>query len=154
MSGGCQSFPHSPTSVPTSFDIDSETELIQGNVSRHEPFPSGSHRDIYQSQYRNWYREAKEEEWEICTRLWKGAMSSHLHIKSFLGNKNTIEILGGGSPLYCKDKVKKMKNWLKNQGFLSIDQKKELEVTPFLEKEGPVASISSKPAPEVSKCKM
>ncbi|MBW0581984.1 hypothetical protein O181_121699 [Austropuccinia psidii MF-1] len=34
-----------------------------------------------------------------------------------------------------------------------MDQKKELEMTPALEKEGSVASTSSKPAPKVSKYK-
>ncbi|MBW0587131.1 hypothetical protein O181_126846 [Austropuccinia psidii MF-1] len=80
-------------------------------------------------------------------------MNSYLHIKSFLAQKKTIELLGGWSPFYCKDKVKKIKNWLKKQILLSIDQKKELEITPLLEKEGPVAFTSSKPAPEVSKDK-
>ncbi|MBW0573367.1 hypothetical protein O181_113082 [Austropuccinia psidii MF-1] len=80
-------------------------------------------------------------------------MNSYLHIKSFLGQEKTIELLGGWSPLYCKDKVKNIKNWFKNRSILSIDQKKELEMTPALETEGPVASTSSKPAPEVSKDK-
>ncbi|MBW0569388.1 hypothetical protein O181_109103 [Austropuccinia psidii MF-1] len=77
-------------------------------------------------------------------------MNSYLHIKSFLGQKKAIELLGGWNPLSCKDKVKNLKNWLKNQSILSIDQKKELEMTPALE-EGPVASTSSKRAPETSK---
>ncbi|MBW0468680.1 hypothetical protein O181_008395 [Austropuccinia psidii MF-1] len=80
-------------------------------------------------------------------------MNSYLHIKSLLGQGKTIELLGGWSPLSCKDKVKKIKNWLKNQSLFSIDQRKELEMTLALEKEGPVASKSSKPAPEVSKDK-
>ncbi|MBW0589742.1 hypothetical protein O181_129457 [Austropuccinia psidii MF-1] len=80
-------------------------------------------------------------------------MNSHLHIKSFLGQEKTIEPLGGWSPFSCKHKVKKMNNWLKNQSPLSIDQKKKLEMTPALETEVPVASTSSKPAPEVSKDK-
>ncbi|MBW0562540.1 hypothetical protein O181_102255 [Austropuccinia psidii MF-1] len=80
-------------------------------------------------------------------------MNSYLHIKSFLGKEKTIELLGGWSPLSCKDKVKKIKNWLKNKSLLSIDQKKELEMTPALETEGPVVSTSSKPTPEVSKDK-
>ncbi|MBW0546065.1 hypothetical protein O181_085780 [Austropuccinia psidii MF-1] len=71
-------------------------------------------------------------------------MNSYLHIKSFLGRENTIELLGGWSPLSCKDKVKKIKNWLKNQSLLSIDQKRELEMTPALETEVPVASTSSR----------
>ncbi|MBW0571992.1 hypothetical protein O181_111707 [Austropuccinia psidii MF-1] len=78
-------------------------------------------------------------------------MNSYLHIKSFLGQEKTSELLGGWSPLSCKGKVKKINNWFKNQSLLSIDQKKELEMTQALETEGPVASTSSKPAPEVSK---
>ncbi|MBW0581456.1 hypothetical protein O181_121171 [Austropuccinia psidii MF-1] len=80
-------------------------------------------------------------------------MKSYLHIKSFLGQEKTIEPLGWWSPLSFKDKVKKLKNWLKNKSLLSIDQKKELEMTPALE-EGPVVSTSSKPAPEAFKEKL
>ncbi|MBW0584909.1 hypothetical protein O181_124624 [Austropuccinia psidii MF-1] len=50
--------------------------------------------EIYQFQYRNWFREAKEEEWEICPSFWQGAMNSYLHIKRFLGKEKTIELLG------------------------------------------------------------
>ncbi|MBW0592274.1 hypothetical protein O181_131989 [Austropuccinia psidii MF-1] len=80
-----------------------------------------------------------------------GAMNSYLNIKSFGGQEKNIELLGGWSPLSCKDKVKKIKNCLKKKSLLSIDHKKELEMTPDLENEGPVALTSSKPAPEVSK---
>ncbi|MBW0587149.1 hypothetical protein O181_126864 [Austropuccinia psidii MF-1] len=80
-------------------------------------------------------------------------MNSYLHIKSFLGQEKTIELLGGWSPLSCKEKVKKIKNWVKKQSLLAIDQKKELEMTPALETEAPVASTSFKPAPEKSKDK-
>ncbi|MBW0576677.1 hypothetical protein O181_116392 [Austropuccinia psidii MF-1] len=80
-------------------------------------------------------------------------MRSYLHMKSFLGQEKTIELLRGWSPLSCKDKVKTIKNWFKNQSLLSIDQKKELEMTPAFQKEGPVEYTSSKPAPEVSKDK-
>ncbi|MBW0480778.1 hypothetical protein O181_020493 [Austropuccinia psidii MF-1] len=38
--------PHSPNSVPTNFDVNSEPELVQGNILRAEPFPSGGHRNI------------------------------------------------------------------------------------------------------------
>ncbi|MBW0547806.1 hypothetical protein O181_087521 [Austropuccinia psidii MF-1] len=81
-------------------------------------------------------------------------MNSYLHIKSFLVQEKTIELLGGWSPFSCKENVKKINNLLKNQSLLSIDQKKELEMTPALETEGPVASTSSKPGPEVSKNKL
>ncbi|MBW0574368.1 hypothetical protein O181_114083 [Austropuccinia psidii MF-1] len=80
-------------------------------------------------------------------------MNSYLHIKSFPGQEKTKELLGGWSPLSCKDKVKKIKNWLKNQSILSTDQKKEPEMASALETESPVASTSSKTAPEVSKDK-
>ncbi|MBW0531271.1 hypothetical protein O181_070986 [Austropuccinia psidii MF-1] len=70
-------------------------------------------------------------------------MNSNLHIKSFLGKEKTIELLGGWSPLSCKDNVKEINNWMKNQILLSIEQKKELEMTPALE-EGTVASTSSR----------
>ncbi|MBW0569517.1 hypothetical protein O181_109232 [Austropuccinia psidii MF-1] len=109
--------------------------------------------EIYQSQEKNWFRAAKEEEWEICPSLWQGAMNSYLHIKSFLSQKKTIELLGCWSPFSCKDKVKKIKNWLKTQSLLSIDQKRQLEMTPALETDVPVVSTSSKPSPEVSKDK-
>ncbi|MBW0540153.1 hypothetical protein O181_079868 [Austropuccinia psidii MF-1] len=45
-------------------------------------------------------------------------MNSYLHIKSFLGQEKTIECLGGWIPLSCKDKVKKIKNWLKTKSFI------------------------------------
>ncbi|MBW0547684.1 hypothetical protein O181_087399 [Austropuccinia psidii MF-1] len=58
-------------------------------------------------------------------------MNSYLHIKSFLGQEKTIELLGEWSPFYCKDKVKNIKNWFIDQGLLSIHPKKELEMTPL-----------------------
>ncbi|MBW0537719.1 hypothetical protein O181_077434 [Austropuccinia psidii MF-1] len=38
--------PLSPRSVPTNFDLNSEPELIEGNISRAETFPSGSNGNI------------------------------------------------------------------------------------------------------------
>ncbi|MBW0534433.1 hypothetical protein O181_074148 [Austropuccinia psidii MF-1] len=70
-------------------------------------------------------------------------MNSYLHIKRFLGKEKTIQILGGWGLLSFKHKVKNIKNWLKNQCLLSVDQKRELEMTPALE-EGPVASTSAR----------
>ncbi|MBW0510382.1 hypothetical protein O181_050097 [Austropuccinia psidii MF-1] len=129
-------------------DVDKEEERPNPEVSnlpqeRHiwrmtelPPIPQGMNHlqvaeiKICQCQYKNWFRASKEEEWETCLSFWQGAMNSYLHIKSFLGQEKTIELLGGWSPLSLKDKVKKMKNWLKKQSLLSIDQKKELEMTP------------------------
>ncbi|MBW0581091.1 hypothetical protein O181_120806 [Austropuccinia psidii MF-1] len=109
--------------------------------------------ESYQCQYKNWYRAAKEEEWKICSSLWKGAMNSYLHIQSFLDQEKTIQPLGRWSQFSFKDKVKKMNSWLNKQILLSIDQKKELKMTSTLEKDDPVVSTSSKPALEVSKHK-
>ncbi|MBW0579486.1 hypothetical protein O181_119201 [Austropuccinia psidii MF-1] len=100
--------------------------------------------EIYQCQYKNWFIAAKAEEWEICPSLWQGPMNCYLHIKSFLGQEKTIELLGGWSPFLCKDKVEKITNWLKNQSLLSIDQKKELKMTPGFRTEVLVASSSSR----------
>ncbi|MBW0487050.1 hypothetical protein O181_026765 [Austropuccinia psidii MF-1] len=72
-------------------------------------------------------------------------MNSYLQIKRFLGQEKTIELLGGWSPFSCKDKVKSIKNFLKDQSLLSsINQKKWFEMTPALEKEGQVVSTSSR----------
>ncbi|MBW0526184.1 hypothetical protein O181_065899 [Austropuccinia psidii MF-1] len=56
-------------------------------------------------------------------------------------------------PIVLERQDQKIKNWLKNQSFLPIDQEKELEMTSALGKEGPMASTTSKPAPEMSKDK-
>ncbi|MBW0490228.1 hypothetical protein O181_029943 [Austropuccinia psidii MF-1] len=117
------------------------------------PIPQVAAIEIYQYQYKKWYRAAKAEEWEICPSLWQGAMNTYLHIKSFLGQEKTKQLVGGWSPFSCKEKVKKIKNWLKNQSLLSTDQKKELKMAPALEKGGPVVPTSSKPAPEMYKDK-
>ncbi|MBW0584931.1 hypothetical protein O181_124646 [Austropuccinia psidii MF-1] len=38
--------PHSPRSVPADFNMNSESELIHGNISRSEPFSGGNNRNI------------------------------------------------------------------------------------------------------------
>ncbi|MBW0561355.1 hypothetical protein O181_101070 [Austropuccinia psidii MF-1] len=144
--------PHSPRSVPTDFDVNSEPELIHDNISRAKPFSSGSNRNI-SIPVQKLVQSSQRRGVGNMPKPLAGAMNSYLHIKSFLGQEKTIELLGGWSPLSCKDKVKKIKNWLKNQSLLSIDQKKELEMPPALATEAPVASTNSKPAPEVSKDK-
>ncbi|MBW0579449.1 hypothetical protein O181_119164 [Austropuccinia psidii MF-1] len=150
--GGCQSSPHSPRSVPTKFDVNSESELIHDNILRAETLPSGSNRNL-SIPIKKLVQSSQRRGVGNMPKPLAGPMNSYLHIKRFLGQEKTIEPLGGWSPLSCKDKFIKIKNWLKNQSLLSIDQKKELEMTPALETEGPVGSTSSKPAPEVSKDK-
>ncbi|MBW0565097.1 hypothetical protein O181_104812 [Austropuccinia psidii MF-1] len=144
--------PHSPRSAPTNFDLNSESELINDNISSVEKLLSGRNRNL-SMPIQGLVQSSQRGGVGNIPKPLAGEMNSYLHIKSFLGQEKNIELLGGLSPLSCKDKVKTIKNWLKNQSLLSIDQKKELEMTPDLEKEGPVASTSSKPAPEVSKDK-
>ncbi|MBW0555232.1 hypothetical protein O181_094947 [Austropuccinia psidii MF-1] len=139
--------------------VESSSRKTNMEDARLAPLPKGLNHfqveeiEIYQFQYKNWFRESKEKEWGIGSSLWQWAMNSYLHIKSFLGQEKTIELLGGWIPLSCKENVKKIKNWLKNHILLFIDQKKELEMNPALETEGPVASTSSKPTSEMSKDK-
>ncbi|MBW0558456.1 hypothetical protein O181_098171 [Austropuccinia psidii MF-1] len=141
--------PHSPRSVPTNFDVNSESGLIHDNILRAEPLSSVRNRNLSMPIQKLVQSSQRRGVGNIPKPL-AGGMNSYLHIKSSLGQEKTIELLGGWSTFSCKDKVKKINNWLKNQSLLSIDQK-ELEGTPALETEGPVVSTSSKPAPEVSK---
>ncbi|MBW0574575.1 hypothetical protein O181_114290 [Austropuccinia psidii MF-1] len=53
-------------------------------------------------------------------------------------------------PIVLQRQSQKIKNWLKNRSLLFVDQKEEVEMTPALG-EGPVASTTSKKAPEASK---
>ncbi|MBW0564868.1 hypothetical protein O181_104583 [Austropuccinia psidii MF-1] len=48
--------------------------------------------EIYQCQYKNWFRAAKEEEWEICPSLWQGAMNSYSRIEIFLDQTKELEM--------------------------------------------------------------
>ncbi|MBW0593626.1 hypothetical protein O181_133341 [Austropuccinia psidii MF-1] len=138
---------HSPRSVPTNFDMNSESGIINDNILGPEPLSSGSNRNLSMQIQRVFQGRQRRGVGNMPKPLAGG------HELLLTYQEKTIELLTGLSQLFCKDKVKKIKNWLKNQSLLSIDQKKELEMTPALETEGSVASTSSKPAPEVSKDK-
>ncbi|MBW0524625.1 hypothetical protein O181_064340 [Austropuccinia psidii MF-1] len=134
---------HFPRSVPTNVDVNSESGLIHDNILRAEQISSGSNRNL-SITIQKLVQRSQRRGVEICPSLCWGAMNPYLHIKSFLVQEKTIKLLGGWSPLSFKEKVKKLKNWLKNHSLLSIDQKRELEITPALETEDPVASTSSR----------
>ncbi|MBW0541954.1 hypothetical protein O181_081669 [Austropuccinia psidii MF-1] len=116
--------PHSPRSVPTSFDVNSEAELIDGTILSAEPLPSGSHRNI-SVPIQKWVRRSN--------RRGAGTMPKPLE--------------GGHELLLTHEE-------LSGSGgdHRTLRRKKELEMTPAF-KEGPVVSTSSKPAPEASKGK-
>ncbi|MBW0546724.1 hypothetical protein O181_086439 [Austropuccinia psidii MF-1] len=136
---------HSPRSVPTNFDVNSGPELIQGNILRAEPFPSGRNRNIL-VPVQTLVQSHQGREVGSMSKPLAGGHELLLTHQELSGS-------GGWSSLSCKDKFKKIKNWLKNQSLLSIYQKKELEMTPALEREIPGVSTSSKPAPEMLKHK-
>ncbi|MBW0591231.1 hypothetical protein O181_130946 [Austropuccinia psidii MF-1] len=123
--------PHSPRSVPTNFDVNSESGLIHDNPSRAEPFSSGSNRNVLMP----------------IQRLFQSSQRR--------GGGNKPKPLAGGHELLLthQDLSGSGEDHRTLTSLLSIDQKKELEMTPALETEGPVASNSSKPAPEVFKDK-
>ncbi|MBW0574192.1 hypothetical protein O181_113907 [Austropuccinia psidii MF-1] len=141
--------PHSQRCVPTNLDMNSESGLIHDNTSRAEPLSSGSNRNLPVPIQ----KLIKSSQRRVVGNMPKPFARGHeilLPHQELSGSGENHRAHGGWSPLYCKYKVKKMKNWLKNQSLLSIEQKKELEMTPTLETDGSVAYTSSKPAPEVS----
>ncbi|MBW0571726.1 hypothetical protein O181_111441 [Austropuccinia psidii MF-1] len=140
---------HYPRSVPTNFDVSSEPELIYGNFLRAEPLSSGSHRNISVPIQKMLQKSQGRGVGNIPKPL-AGGHELLLTHQELSGSGEDHRALRRVVSFSCADKVKKIKNWFKNKSLLSVDQKKELEMTPALE-EGPVASTSSKPAPEACK---
>ncbi|MBW0560743.1 hypothetical protein O181_100458 [Austropuccinia psidii MF-1] len=60
------------------------------------------------------------------------------------GSGEDNRTLRGLDPIILQRKSQKINDWLNNQSLLSIDQKKEFEMNPVLETEGPVASTRSR----------
>ncbi|MBW0527077.1 hypothetical protein O181_066792 [Austropuccinia psidii MF-1] len=108
--------------------------------------------EIYQSQYKNWFMVAKQQEWELLPSLWIGTMHSYLQVKKFMGPQKTEELLRGWAPMSCKGQVQQIKAFLKHQSMLSDDQKKKLaqgkDNSPV---EAPQASKSKNMPQKVSK---
>ncbi|MBW0579381.1 hypothetical protein O181_119096 [Austropuccinia psidii MF-1] len=117
--------PHSPRSVPTDFHVNSESELIHGNISRAEPFSGGRNRNL-------------------SMPIQKLVQSSQRR-----GVGNMPKPLAGGHELLLTHQE------ISGSGedHRTLRRPEELEMTPALETEVPVASTSSKTAPEVSKDK-
>ncbi|MBW0547518.1 hypothetical protein O181_087233 [Austropuccinia psidii MF-1] len=86
--------PHSPRSVPTNFDLNFEPELIKRNILRAEPFPSGRSRNIL-VPVQKLVQSSQRRGVENMPKPLAGAIDSYLHIKRFLGQEKTIELLGG-----------------------------------------------------------
>ncbi|MBW0519930.1 hypothetical protein O181_059645 [Austropuccinia psidii MF-1] len=138
--------PHFLRSVPASFDINSEPELFQGNFSRAEPFPSSSNRNI-SIPVQNLVQSSQERGVGNMPKTLAGGYELLLPHQNLSVSGEDHRTLGRMESIFFQRQGQKMENWLNNQSLLSIDKNKRLEMTPALEKEGPVASNSSKPAP-------
>ncbi|MBW0550879.1 hypothetical protein O181_090594 [Austropuccinia psidii MF-1] len=82
--------------------------------------------EIYQSQYKNWFMAAKQQEWELLPSLGIGTMNSYLQVKKFMGPEKTEELLRGWTPISFKGQFQQIKAWFKNHSMLSEDQKKKV----------------------------
>ncbi|MBW0514384.1 hypothetical protein O181_054099 [Austropuccinia psidii MF-1] len=107
--------PHSPRSVPTNFDVNSEPDLIEEQQKKR----SGKYAQAF----------GRGHELLLTHQELSGTGEDH-------------RALSRVEPIFLQRKGQK-KNWLKNQSLSSVDQKKELQMNPALE-EGPVASTSSR----------
>ncbi|MBW0461168.1 hypothetical protein O181_000883 [Austropuccinia psidii MF-1] len=87
--------PHSPRSVPTNFDVNSEPELIQGNILRAEPFPSGNHRNVSVPVHKPGAQQPRERNGKYFLAFGRGH-ELLLALKSFLGEQKTIELIEEG----------------------------------------------------------
>ncbi|MBW0502055.1 hypothetical protein O181_041770 [Austropuccinia psidii MF-1] len=143
-------FPHSPRSLPTTFDINSEPELIQGGVLGVEPIWSGIHRSI-SVPLQFLVQSSQVRGVGNINKPLAGIHELLLTHQELSGSGEYQKTLRRLESIVFQRQFKKIKNWLINQSLLSKDQKKELEMTPSLEIEGPVASTSSQKTPEQSK---
>ncbi|MBW0554976.1 hypothetical protein O181_094691 [Austropuccinia psidii MF-1] len=128
--------PHSPRSVPTNFDVNSESELIHDNTLRAEPLSSGRNRNLSMPIQKLVQSSQRRGVGNMPKPLVGGheLLLTHQELSGTGEHHRTLRRL---EPIVLQRQ----------------DPKKELEMTPALETEGPVASRSSKPAPEVSKDK-
>ncbi|MBW0557342.1 hypothetical protein O181_097057 [Austropuccinia psidii MF-1] len=144
--------PHSPRFVPTKFDANWESELIHDNILRAEPLSSGSNRNLSMPIQELAQSRQRRGVGNMPKPLAGGheLLLTHQELSGSGEDHRNLRML---EPIVLQRQGRNIKNWFKNQSLLSIDQKKELEMTPALKTEGPVVSTSSKPAPEVSKDK-
>ncbi|MBW0584110.1 hypothetical protein O181_123825 [Austropuccinia psidii MF-1] len=141
--------PHSPRSVPTNFDVNSEPELIEGNILRAEPLPSGSHRNISVPIQKLVQISKRRGVGNIPKPLAGGheLLLTHQELSGSAEGHRTLRRL---EPIVLQRQGQKDKELLKEPtSFICISEEGN-GMTPALE-EDPVASTSFKPAPEASK---
>ncbi|MBW0466879.1 hypothetical protein O181_006594 [Austropuccinia psidii MF-1] len=126
--------------------------IPQGNFLRAEPLPSAGHRSI-SVPVQNMIQSSKGRGVPISCQPLEGGHELLLTHQELSGSEEDHRALSRMESLLLKRQDQKINNLLKNQSLLSIDQRKELEMTPALERERPIASKSSKPALQKSKDK-
>ncbi|MBW0504133.1 hypothetical protein O181_043848 [Austropuccinia psidii MF-1] len=92
--------------VPTNFDVNSEPEIIEGNILRAEPLPSGSHRNILVPIPKLVQRRKRRGVGNTPKPLAGG------HELLLTNQEKTIELLGGWSSLSCKELVEEPKYFI------------------------------------------
>ncbi|MBW0592604.1 hypothetical protein O181_132319 [Austropuccinia psidii MF-1] len=147
--GGCQSCPHSQR-LPTDFEVNSGPELIHDSISRGEPFSNGRNRNISMPVQKLVQSSQRRGVGNMPKTLAGGheLLLTHQELSRSGEDHRTLRRME--TPVFQRQ-GQKDKELVEEPKYISIDQKKQLEMTPALETEAPVASTSSKPAPEVSK---
>ncbi|MBW0564768.1 hypothetical protein O181_104483 [Austropuccinia psidii MF-1] len=126
--------PHSPRSVPTYFDVNSEPELIHDNIYRAELFSSGRNRNISMPIQKLVQRSQRRG----VGNMPKPSAGGH---ELLLTHQ---ELSGSGEDHRALETL---------EPIVLQRQEERVGKTPDLETEAPVASTSSKPAPEMSEDK-
>ncbi|MBW0532748.1 hypothetical protein O181_072463, partial [Austropuccinia psidii MF-1] len=134
--------PHFPRSVTTSFDVNSEPELIEGNVLRAEPLSSGSNRNI-SVPIQKLVQSSKRRGVRNMPKPLAGVHELLLTHQELSGPGEDHRNLRRVEPIFLQRQGQKDKELVEEPKSLSVDQKKELEMTSALE-EGPVESTSSR----------
>ncbi|MBW0545814.1 hypothetical protein O181_085529 [Austropuccinia psidii MF-1] len=136
---------HSPRSVPTNFDVNSEPELIAGNISRAEPFSSGRNRNIL-VPIKELVQSRKRRGVGNMPKPLAGGhelLLTHHQLSASGEEHRTLRRL---EPTSLKRQGQKDKKLVEEPKYFIHRPKegKELEMTPAWEKEGPVVSTSSR----------
>ncbi|MBW0483213.1 hypothetical protein O181_022928 [Austropuccinia psidii MF-1] len=71
--------------------------------------------EIYQSQYKDWFIAAKQQDLKILPSVWIGTMNSHLQVKKFMGPEKTEDLQRGCTCMSCKGQVQQIEACSKNQ---------------------------------------
>ncbi|MBW0550355.1 hypothetical protein O181_090070 [Austropuccinia psidii MF-1] len=132
--------------------MNSEYGLIHDNILRAESLSSGRNRNL-SMPIQKLVQSSQRRAVGNMTKPLAGGHELLLTHQELSGSVEDHRPLRRLEPIVLQRKSQKDNNWLMNQSLLSIDQNNELEMTPALKSEGPVACSSSKPAPEVSKDK-